>query len=422
MAVTISSIGFPPDYSGKTDFLYNRSFELPVIKLTPLEYELNTNALGTWRFIKSRNAFERYKNICNKLGVNIASHNYLKIYALMEGSISDGINNSYGSSFLGSTLSAYGNSTIPEMLRLSNVGVGDVKKFISNLFGKASTPTPIHGADVQSEMLANNPGITENIKTMLNGLKNNSIVQKAVNGGFINGLVGLILGLKTDIPNIWQGSSANMSYSFTIRLYNPDPYNETLFQKTILAPMKALYALASPRSLDGIFYNRPFGVRIDVPGMYYIKEGAITSLSVVKGGDQSDFHYNQRPSSVDIRMSVESIYPTMSLMVDEEDIGSDTFKSASKAIAKSTKDKVTEQVNVSQSMHRNVTKGGLTGPPTINEYLKNIEDSYDYSKDINKNISNNSKQFNIPLNTNSNNTSSRSIPNSKRVLYDNLKC
>lgn len=126
------------------------------------------------------------------------------------------------------------------------------------------------------------------------------------------GSLGKILsGSKVDFPQIWQGSAYSPTYSMTIRLFNPFPEDDDSHTKFIIEPLAKLVALTLPISDSVDTYTFPVMCSVTCPGLFRVKAGYISSLEVIKGGESNTISFLQRPSIVDIRMSIEDLYGTM---------------------------------------------------------------------------------------------------------------
>ena len=90
--------------------------------------------------------------------------------------------------------------------------------------------------------------------------------------------------------------------------------------KYIIGPLAALLTLAMPRVTTDtaskgsmITYDYPFFQKIDCPGLFTIPSGAISSITVTKGGDHGGAAFNQRVSLVDVRIDFVNLFSSMIL-------------------------------------------------------------------------------------------------------------
>jgi len=63
--------------------------------------------------------------------------------------------------------------------------------------------------------------------------------------------------------------------------------------------------------IKGFLYNWPFFSKLSCPGMYFLNPCCVTSVSVIKGGDQQSIAWNQRLNIVDVRLEFTSLFNTM---------------------------------------------------------------------------------------------------------------
>jgi len=343
------NIGMPPSPNKNEEAHMDYRQLLLNVKIQPRFLGLNTDMNTSIYLFTSTAAMAEYSGILSgAFGINssIFHGKELNVYALNEGAISDGISNSYGPSFMGSAMGWYNSSTIPEMVRLgvANKALGAA----GNLLGS---------------------GITDYIKGKVEEAKAAFPVLSTY-------MTGLALGRRIDLPNIWQGASSNMSYSITVRLYNPDPNDLQSYETYILAPLVAFLVLGTPISSSGLFYDRPFIARVSCPGLWTIKEAAITNVAVTKGGDNNDISFKQKPNSVDVRISFESIYPTMITQsnVGMSSAGSPTESLESLASATGTTVAAIKTFRDEENGQAANFSNKDSGPPTLNEYISNLMD------------------------------------------------
>ena len=128
----------------------------------------------------------------------------------------------------------------------------------------------------------------------------------------------LISGSKVDFRLIWNGSTFSPSYSFTVRLYNPYPQSYDAYKQTIIYPLARLLALMVPLSDSPHTYTFPLLCRVNCPGLFRIYAGYISSLDLIKGGENNDIAFNQLPGTVDIRITINELFSTMVAQKEED--------------------------------------------------------------------------------------------------------
>jgi len=113
---------------------------------------------------------------------------------------------------------------------------------------------------------------------------------------------------KIDFPMMWRGSSFSASYSMQIRLYNPMPDSDDMYQRLIVAPLMCLLAFVCPRSDNGRLWTYPYVMKFTIPGRVHLNAAFCSSMSVVKGGDVNDVAWNSRPNIVDVQMEIQPVH------------------------------------------------------------------------------------------------------------------
>jgi len=135
---------------------------------------------------------------------------------------------------------------------------------------------------------------------------------------FANSMNLLLGGARIDFPMIWKNSSYNPTFSITVRLYNPHPAKEVSTNMWIKAPLGALLALGLPVGLqegdDAFGYSWPLFCKVVCKGVFEIKAGAISSITVTKGGEQGAVSFNQRLGVDDVRIDFINLHNVMIAM------------------------------------------------------------------------------------------------------------
>jgi len=126
-----------------------------------------------------------------------------------------------------------------------------------------------------------------------------------------------------DIPEVWQGSSFDRSFTFNIQLNARYGDPVSIFQ-SIYIPMCLLLCAAMPRAVGNAMYTSPFLVKAFCKGFFSIPCGLITSLSFTRGKDEFGWSTSMLPTSVNVSMTIKDLSPAFFLSM--QDIGLfDTF-------------------------------------------------------------------------------------------------
>lgn len=124
----------------------------------------------------------------------------------------------------------------------------------------------------------------------------------------------LLAGARIDFPMIWKNSSYNPTFSCNVRLYNPSPKSHEMTMKYIIGPLAALLTLALPSSdNDDLGYTWPFFCKVECNGVFEIKSGAISNITVTKGGSDGIVAQNQRLGMVDVRIDFINLHNVMTI-------------------------------------------------------------------------------------------------------------
>ena len=122
----------------------------------------------------------------------------------------------------------------------------------------------------------------------------------------LNILSGKALGFQTTLPKEWANSDYNSGLQLMIRLISPSGHWKDI-NSYIIKPMMYLISAASPVTYNGISYGHPMLWKIRAEGMQNIDLGAISTMTISRGGTDTIFNQWNQPLNVDIRLSFESI-------------------------------------------------------------------------------------------------------------------
>jgi hypothetical protein len=250
--------------------------------------------------------FGRYKTYLRRLGYTVPddSANRIKVAFIADSFPTDTFQNEYGENFLQkfTDVASEGAASIAQFLGARSLGEGLRNIGVTQKMGSLGA-----GAEAYGEKVGGMLGSV--LKSAGSGYRN---LENALKGSKIAGtLSSLAAGGRIDFPQVWKTSSFQPSYTMTVRLYNPFPQNDNATRKYIVGPIAALALCAVPISIDGSTYNYPFIHRIKCEGVYDLDPAFISSIAIVKGGDQQNISYNQRMAVVDVRIDFGSLYGTI---------------------------------------------------------------------------------------------------------------
>ena len=119
-------------------------------------------------------------------------------------------------------------------------------------------------------------------------------------------------GGKMIFPEIWSDSSYQKSFSISASFHSPygDPMSIFLH---VLVPFVHLFCLAAPRQLGVNGIMSPFLVRAYIKGEFCCSMGIVDSFSFKKGGQGDAWSLDGLPLSIEVDMSVNELYSSMSI-------------------------------------------------------------------------------------------------------------
>jgi len=293
-----STIGLPP--GGGTVLDLPMKYSMPVASIVPGEPQLQQSG-AVFKIIPK---FSKYKELLEEYGYSFPSGiNRLNIAFIADNFPTDTFSNEYGPSFL------------ENMMNIGPAGLGQ----LAQMAGSKSATEMISKFSKFAKDNVDNP-YAKNAFSMVGGGAESigNIFNKMKKEGGMLGTVGSavnasLAGARLDFPQVWKGSGFSPSYTMTIRLYNPKPADEECTKKYIIGPLAALLLLGLPRASNesNYAYNWPFFNTLRCPGIYFLNPCCITSINVIKGGDQQSIAWNQRLAIVDVRLEFTSLFNTL---------------------------------------------------------------------------------------------------------------
>jgi len=318
MIKLLDVIGLPPDGSLAPGNNLKRN-TMPVLEIIPCIPSSGKSPINIYSLESARNAAKTEDNFDAKLAeFGFSAPNPIRLAFQAESFPTDSFSNEYGETFL-NKMADVASEGVGELMQMTNTNnaMEAAKKI-----GRGLTEFGGIGATVGG-MLTTKAG---ELESWVNKNKQAGGMQGAGAGGA--GLVSKMLGgQRVDFPMIWKNSVFNSSYSINIKLFNPKPGSLDVTNQYIIGPLALMMLLALPQSDEsGETYYWPYFHRITCKGLFDIKAGAITNISVSKGGDQNQIAWNQRLSQVDVRIDFVNLYSSL-IAGGKDDLDRPTLKS-----------------------------------------------------------------------------------------------
>lgn len=161
--------------------------------------------------------------------------------------------------------------------------------------------------------------LTDSTSALADGLGNFSGAVTANNLGGANGVLSNLLSLTSNLvkgenivfPDIYQSSSYEKSYSFTVHLKTPYG-NKFGYFMDICVPLMHLISLGLPKQTTANTYGAPFLVKAYCDGIFTCNMGIVTSMSITKGVNSS-YSVDGLPTEVDVQLTITDLYSDMSM-------------------------------------------------------------------------------------------------------------
>lgn len=230
-------------------------------------------------------------------------------------------NTSTGGNFASSALDTWTALKVWEGVA-ANSGCGSYSKGEINILStNDSTFSENLSNDYQDSFLdsATN-GISQSIKDLIGSVNQvlkaytgfdadagRSLMRKTTTGNsIVDMLSGKALGFQTTLPKEWKTSNYNSGLQLMVKLVSPSGHPTDIVEY-VFEPLKCLLAMTAPITYNGITYGYPPLWRVVAEGMQTVNVGAITNLTLTRGGNETQFNFQNEPLSVDVRLTIESI-------------------------------------------------------------------------------------------------------------------
>lgn len=128
----------------------------------------------------------------------------------------------------------------------------------------------------------------------------------------------VIKGENVIMPDIYQSSSYDKSYTFTVHLKTP--YGSALsYYLDIIVPLMHLLALSLPKQTTANTYASPFLVKAYVDGVFNCDLGMVTGISINKNVNDTVINTLGVPTEMDVSITITDLYSDLSMSNADED-------------------------------------------------------------------------------------------------------
>lgn len=153
--------------------------------------------------------------------------------------------------------------------------------------------------------------VTSSLDSLASAIGSTTSVGKALNR-IMSTTSNIIKGENIIMPDIYQRSSYDKQYTFTVRLKTP--YGTKLgFFMDCYVPLCHLLALGLPKQTTANTYGSPFIVKAYVSGVFSCNLGMVTSISINKNVNDTFVNKAGVPSEMDVSVTITDLYSELSM-------------------------------------------------------------------------------------------------------------
>lgn len=152
-----------------------------------------------------------------------------------------------------------------------------------------------------------NASVERGTKAATGKLVEKDVMSKGVEQILLSAGDILLKGNRLSFPKIWQNTTHTGNLSAVVKLVSPYG-SPTAVKQFIIKPLMYLILLASPQTRDGLSYGNTFPLTIKAYGMNHTILGAINSITLRRGGNDTSFNIYRQPLTIDVSIDFQTIY------------------------------------------------------------------------------------------------------------------
>lgn len=139
------------------------------------------------------------------------------------------------------------------------------------------------------------------------GLNNNPEIASLLKKFSVIGSDMVMRGSRMTFPKIWQSTAYNGNLSVNFKLVSPYGHPKAI-KEFILKPLSYLVLLAAPQTVNGVTYGGNIPLTIKAYGLNYTVLGAIASITLRRGGNDTSFNLYRQPLSIDVSVDFQTLF------------------------------------------------------------------------------------------------------------------
>lgn len=277
---------------------------LGVVDLIPVDYVLKFSNLGTGRWAIEYDfdkPVEVFKSMQSNYGLP-GSYGGLRLWLTDETQAQESIQHTFDNNVIEekiNTLSGHARAVRNIVKSFGNSGA--VKELFTYLENKVNGAAELAGKGTAS--LSGTTGIPAD----------QDQIQQVVAQGLKTAGQIILQGKQVSLPRIWKGSTYNPTLTVAIKLVSPYGDPEAI-KKYIIEPLLYILILTSPRSNDGVSYGLFQPVKVKAYGISNINLGAVTNITLVRGGRETSYNIHKQPLTMEVRLDIDPLSDGFAVM------------------------------------------------------------------------------------------------------------
>lgn len=273
---------------------------LGVVDLIPVDYTLKLANIGKgdWAIEYTfDDAIEVFQRICQNYGL-MRSRTYsgLRMWLTDETQAQESIQHSFDA------------NVIEEKIN-SLSGHGRALRGLAKAFGTSVTS---HGLYSKLQSFVTDT-VAEGAKKVTGMVSDDEQLAALVTQSVKTAGEVIFQGKQVSLPRIWKGSTYNPTLSVSVKLVSPYG-SPAAIKYYIIEPLLYILILTSPRSNDGLSYGLFQPVRVKAYGMANINVGAVTNITIIRGGRETAYNVFKQPLSVEVRLDIDPLADGFAVM------------------------------------------------------------------------------------------------------------
>lgn len=229
-----------------------------------------------------------FQSTCNWYGLP-SNFIGLRLFTTDDTSVADNISHNYSANAFETLLNTASEAWTNARQSLVSVGGQEVETALRGV-------SEVVGTKISEGITALAGALTKDTKTQ-------DAIKSATRNITTTALASILTGSRISLPQIWSNSDYDPSLNITFKLVSPYGSPDAI-KEFVIQPLMYLLLLCSPKTYDGMTYNRPPMLTVNAYGIGYSPIAAITNISLRRGGNDTSFNLYRQPLSIDVSLTI----------------------------------------------------------------------------------------------------------------------